>query len=151
MTFEVLHEGTECNCVDGVGTDTESTFLRTVGGNQPKERDFMSHWERYKKQGKEIEAKGCADTCGWKGVSMNKADGYDEEEIITVFRQRLMFSPQSKMYICRFKTGSENGVVNHTPNDDHDSHHDLLKCDVFSVEKLESVSVVKIELEDDAD
>lgn len=96
MTFEALYDDKECNCIDNAIEDSESAFLRIIDSNAPKERDFLSKWERYVKQGKEISHSTCDETCGWKGVSMNKVNGYEEEEVVGVLRQALLFQPQGK-------------------------------------------------------
>jgi len=152
MTFELLKEdGIECECISNAGLDDTSTFLCSVGSNNPKTRDFLSKWERYKNAGKDLPFEGCGDLCALKGFSMNKLDGYDENEIIEVYKQRLIFSAKSKTFLFKFNISEDVGVVEHTPNDDHHSHHDMFKCDGFDVSGFKNPSVTKLEIEDDAD
>jgi hypothetical protein len=151
MTFELLEEeAAQCDCISKANLDTTSTFICSVGSNNPKVRDFLSKWERYKTSGKDLPFKDCIEMCALKGVSMNKLDGYDESEIIEAYKQRLIFSQKSKTFIFKFNLSVDVGVVEHTPNHDHHSHHDLFKCDGFNVDGFKNPSVSKLELEDDA-
>ena len=147
MTFDSIHSDIECNCIEGAVEDSSSAFLRTIDGNVPKERDFLSHWERYQRQGKELPKGECDELCGWKGVSVNKIDGYDEDEISKTIKNRLLYLPQGKKKsICRFRLDAGAGVVKHTPNESHGSHHDLYKCDDFDMNKIVDVLVSKVDL-----
>ena len=146
MTFSFIHDDIECDCIEGAVEDNNSAFLRTIDGSIPKERDFLSHWERYKKQGKELPIESCDKTCGLKGLSVNKIDGYNEGEISNIVKNRLLFLPQGrKKFICKFKLDNGSGVVKHTPNEIHESHHDLYKCDEFDMNKIVNVSVSKVD------
>jgi len=154
MTFESLKDGAECECNSKANPDGTSTFICTIGGTSPKERDFLSKWERYKKAEKELPFEDCVDLCSLKGTSMNKIDGYDEAEIVELFKQRARFSMKSKTFIFKFNLGQSVGVVEHTPNVDHHSHHDLYKCDTFcaafDANEFKNSSVTKVNLEVDA-
>lgn len=150
MEFTLLHDDVECNCIEGAGEDNQSAFLRTIDGNEPKEKDFFSHWERYKKQGKPLPHDNCGEACALKGLSINKGDGYSEDEILEVYKNRLLYLSEKerrKRSVYKFKLGGEVGVVKHTPDEYHDSHHDLYKCDAFTIDKLQVVEIAKIKFD----
>lgn len=152
MEFNLLHADIECNCIDGAAEDKVSHFIRTIDGNNARIQDFYSHWERYKKQGRELPEEDCAKICGLKGISINKLDGYDENEILETYITRLRFLPQGrKKSILKFTMGSNCGAVKHTPDVNHSSHHDLYKCDDFNINAVVAISVLKPDLGEDVD
>lgn len=157
MQFDDIRIDTECDCLEGAAEDTQSTFLRLIDNTpSPKERDFLSHWERYKRQNRLdlISNIDCSKACGLKGLSLNKLDGYQEEEVFNIYTKMFLFTSEKerkKKVLYKFKMGSNAGVAKHTPNDVHDSHHDLYKCDLFNLSDLIEVSFHPIQAPDNAD
>lgn len=151
MDFENISKGIDCNCIEGAIEDNESTFIRLIDNTPtPKERDFLSHWERYEKQNKlhELEGMSCDKACGLKGLSMNKLDGYEEAEVYKVYTNMFLFATEKerkKKIILKFKMGSSVGITKHTPNSEHDSHHDLYKCDKFDLNNIGAILLSKID------
>jgi len=152
MEFTNITNGTDCLCLDSAAEDTTSIYLHYIDSPSAKIRDFASKWERYEKSRPEElpDKEECEEICAWKGVSVNKIDGYDEDEVYRVYTEPYRFlseKERNKRRILKFTLGTDTGVVKHTPNEEHESHHDLFKCDDFNITNLVTIAVTKIEFE----
>jgi hypothetical protein len=152
MKFTGIENGADCFCLDGAAEDTASAYLHYIDSPSAKSRDFASKWERYEKNKPEglPNKNNCEEVCGWKGVSVNKIDGYDEAEVYRVYTEPYRYASakeRSKRRILKFNIGTDIGIVKHTPNETHESHHDLFKCDAFDVANIVAIEVSEIEFE----
>lgn len=140
MTFKLLHEGIDCNCIESATENGSSIFLRRIDKEEVRERDFYSLWERYAKQGKDYprELKHCKDKCEARGVSVDKFDNTNET-FVEMCKVARSFCPVGRKYFCKFTLSANSGVFNYSPTEKSDVHHDLYKCDAFT---LACVSVI---------
>lgn len=150
MKFKNIENGTGCSCLEDAVVDEVPAYLHYIDSPSVKTRDFASKWERYEKSRPEElpSQEDCKVVCAWKGVSVNKVDGYDEDEVYRVYTEPYRYVPEkerNKRRILKFTLGANTGMVQHTPNTEHDSHHDLFKCDTFDVAAIATVLVSKIE------
>lgn len=145
MTFDHLHEGIEngCKCTNfaGVAENISDFFVRAVR----EEVLSIDDWKSYQELGKLPRYKqNCANSCKWRGVSI-----YKLTDNVSEIREKWLsivgfFSPQGikRDYVCVFRLKNGAGKVWDTSNNKPEAHHDLLKSDAFTLEKVEVQEIV---------
>ena len=146
MTFDNLHENTECNCTSKSQENLTDFFARKVGKakTELKERDFKTHHERG------IMASvldDCSEVCGKRGLSIDIWNEQTKESILQRFMTTFAISPKLKNHlsIIKFKKGA--GVVKHTPvlkPIPNKHHHDFYKSDNFNLDLIELIELIPL-------
>ena len=128
-----------CDCMAGSSEDTSNVFMRRISAKKHKKGDFKIQLEKDDVP----PANTCDDHCGQREISINKVDGYKEEEIVLDYKKKLiiqkMYSPKIDFIYLKFKFEIGAGNVKSTPQHGHESHFDFYKSDDFSVEKIKPV------------
>lgn len=146
MTFEKVHEGLDCNCIEfeGSAENTTDSFAHRVRNMRPKKRDFDSYYE----SGIPLRGDSPSDKykCMHRGVSINKVDSSNEALIKEAWAEEIQIKPRLPSIYCKFRLKPDAGLVWPTPSSDESrvdgpSHHTLLKCDDFSTSYLEILAV----------
>lgn len=139
MKFEELHKDIKCDCVSDCETDILNSYIRKLRKDVPSDMDFKSHWER----GIKPEETDCEIVCSYKGISVNKIDEQNEEQIINKYKTTFNINPKKGAYYLKFKIIEKSGVYKFTPEDDDPSHYNFLKSDAFDIADLNFVETVK--------
>lgn len=139
MKFEDLHKDIECDCISGCENDTLNSYIRRLRKDVPSDIDFKSHWER----GIKPEKNNCEIICSYKGISVNKSNEQNEEQIIKKYKTTFDINPKKGAYLIKFKIIEKSGVYRFTPSKDDPSHHTFLKSDAFDFADLNSVETIK--------
>jgi len=142
MTFEKLHSDTSCDCVEDLNEDTEAIFSRRISGKQLKEKDFRSYWER----GKRPESEKCSGICDFKGVSINILSSFNENEVFEIYKESRKINPNISKYITKFKLKSNAGIPKPDPIENNPFHYNFFKCDEFSIEKIDNLNILEIDV-----
>lgn len=145
MTFEKLHMGIEHDCISfsGVCENTSDVFVRLVWNVPPSEDDFRS----YEEEGKIRNGDGHQNVCNHRGVSMNKVDTNNEERVKRAFTALVKNKRRLPPVWCKFRIGLNAGKVWYKPSttpDTGDSHHNLMKCDQFSIDKIHVLDLASL-------
>lgn len=127
MTFNKLHDGTDCKCIEGAIVDTESLFVRKVSARSPKDRDFKSHHERKK----EPELKDCESICSYRGLSVNIYKDEYIQQILEKYKISYLIAPSTGKFCLVFRFSNNAGMVESTPEKNDKSHYNFYKSDSF--------------------
>jgi hypothetical protein len=117
-----------------VESDTASWFLRRVKAVRPTKDDFVSWFDEGIDSERHRES--CEEHCEYRGVSVNRIDGFNEGRILEKFRRTLQFSPAMPKYYCKFKFTIWAGIVRATPRPDNESHFTFFRSDQFGLDTL---------------
>lgn len=147
MNFEKLHNGTQCDCVNGLKEYVEDTFCRKLKSESISEECFHSYWE----MGKTVKnLTNCGKVCDNKGVSLHKTGPsggktFTIEDIVRHYQISASFSPQNGFtHYCQVRLKPGMGKAKLSPMQGCDFHYDLYKSDAFEHSQLEILSVAKI-------
>jgi hypothetical protein len=143
MTFNNISSETNCTCINDAFEDPNKLYARKIGksGSIPKDRDFKSYWEGGKRPDN---LSDCQLVCSYKGVSVNPWNDTTRDFVIDLYTQSVRITPKHEKKICIFKLDSEGGKYRHTPEKGNDSHHDLIKSDQFTIEKIQCQEMIPI-------
>jgi hypothetical protein len=141
MTFNNLKGDTECNCLEDSFEDYAITYARKLNAEALQDKDFKSHWDR--NIGKDKTE--CDEVCGFKGLSVSKIENEDAKRfVLTHYKEIFCLAPKYKGHVCIFNLLDESGVLKHTPSRKNTYHHDLYKCDEFTITKIQPIEIVKL-------
>lgn len=140
MTFDKLHQDTDCDCLNNAINNLKDIFARAVNSDFVKEEHFESYWE----QGKRPDSVECDKICSFKGVSVNILNSENNSEVLGVFYKFYTFSPKKKRFICTFKLRERSGMVKATPSKYNLHHYDFYKCDTFTIKDLLIIEIIDL-------
>jgi hypothetical protein len=155
ITFNALLD-IGCTClqrkIEECSEDTESSFCRKLSANRLKIQDFKSDWERGKRGigSDPVADDDCEGILSLKGISMNMYNERTKDAIIAKYRTTLAFTRRGAKYAV-FKFQADAGKVRFSPTDLDPSHHDFYKCDAFTIDHVEELSVENITGDNDND
>ncbi len=146
MTFNQLHENTDCDCLLETRENTENLFARKVGKakTELKSRDFKTHYER----GITVTSPDdCLEVCGKRGLSIDIWNEATKVAVLQRFMTTFAISPKLKNHlsIIKFKEGA--GFVKHTPVIEpipNENHYDFYKSDEFDLDLVELVELIPL-------
>jgi hypothetical protein len=142
MNFTKLHQDTTCNCIENTENDTTTIFARKINKPEPRERDFLSKWEKVTLNGQLPTLSNCIEICGFKGISMNIWTTETQLKIIEKYVTTFQITPKHKDSIFVFKFKNEAGLVAFTPNKNDPFHFDFYKADDFDLQFLDSIDII---------
>ncbi|MCD6594564.1 hypothetical protein J7L68_02670 [bacterium] len=142
MTFDELHRDLNYNCItDDCKEDTSTIFTRKLAGQEVKEYDFQSHWERGMPRRPIKDNKECE----WRSISINRnhediTDYYKEKFSTANEIKRIRAGERLPKKYCTFKLIKDAGVVKKGQNRPP-YHCSLFKSDGFSLEKINLINI----------
>lgn len=145
LKFSELHQGIDCNCLEGAISDNQNLFARRVNLKSPfKNQDFKYSMN------KRPDADNCIEWCKVRGISTHI---YNTESKLHVIEKNLFYlgiARGSKKQLSIFKIKNDGGMVKHTPEQGNGEidryHYDFYKPDGFEVDKhLELVELLTYE------
>ncbi len=145
MTFKNIQNDTYCNCLNDCFENNDELFARKIGksGSIPKDRDFKSYWE----SGKRPEnLNDCNLVCKYKGISVNPWNSKTKDFIINLYSESVRIAPKHEKKICVFKLAKDGGQYRHTAEIGNENHHDLLKSDQFTIDKIIYQEMISIDV-----
>ena len=139
MDFAKLLQDTDCNCLEKTIQDNENLYARKINTPNPVlDRDFKSYWQKGRR------ADECKEICGLKGLSANSWDENDKNAIIKKYLKTFTITPRHKDCIFVFRLLPNSGLIEHTPNKKDPTHYDFYKSDNFTLDMLESHSIIPL-------
>lgn len=141
MTFNNLHDGIECDCLEGAEVNVDSQFGRKVNKPLLRLKDFESHWD---KDSDNRPVGNCTEICSFKAISLSKMDGENKPKVIEIFKQLFPLSPRYRPHICVIQLGVNSGMVKATPQENNPYHHDLYVADEFVFEEIIQVEMIPL-------
>ena len=141
MTFDLLHNDTDCDCRQDTKQDTLNLYVRKIEKPVLKDKDLRTHWER----GKRPDSANCVKVCGYKGMSVNIWDESSKQSIFSKFLTTFRFAPGNRkdsVFVFKFKENA--GLLRYTPEDNDLFHYDFYKCDTFTSGMLDSVEIIPL-------
>tara|TARA_R110002051_G_scaffold323597_1_gene417751 strand:+ start:63 stop:488 length:426 start_codon:yes stop_codon:yes gene_type:complete len=139
MTFDKLHNGIKCNCINNAKNDFHNEYVRKLRKDELSDKDFLTHWER----GIGTEETECDNICSYKGISINQINEDSEPLIIERYKTTFNINPKKGAYFLKFKVKEKAGKVEHAPLEDDDTHYNFFKSDEFDLNSLEVIKTVK--------
>lgn len=136
MTFDRLHEGIEpnrCLTFDNQIENTTDYFFRMVNNAPPVDDDFRSFYE----EGVPLRpGSGHKNLCDHRCVSLFKIQN-NEEKLRKKLSEMIKNKPALPTRLSKVKFRAKAGLVWYSPSQSSyigDYHHNLMKCDSFSVQ-----------------
>lgn len=140
MTFENIKNGHDYDCLGKTSIPKpEEVFLRKLRKDAVADKDFETHWER----GIGVESEGCDDICNYKALSINKSSDDIEELIYEHYKTTFTINPKKGGHCLKFRFKVGAGTIIHAPIENADSHHNFFKSDLFNLDYIEPVDVIK--------
>lgn len=140
MTFNNINTGHNCDCLNKTNAPKfDEIFLRKLRKENLVDKDFETHWER----GIGTESEDCDDICNYKALSINKTSNESEVHIYEHYKTTFTINPKKGGHCLKFKFKEEAGMVIHAPIENIDSHYNFLKSDLFTLEHVEMVDIIK--------
>lgn len=140
MTFQNVHNGSNCNCIDDAKPDNSSQFGLKTNKNVLREGDFKSKWEK----DPHMESPNCEHTCSMRGLSVSILTHETMDKVKDIYKQLFPISPSYKPFLSVIKFGQDTGVIKHTPLPNNLFHYDFYKCDTFSHLQIELIETIPL-------
>lgn len=140
MTFENISNGHDCDCLSKTSIPSpEDTFLRKLRKENLADKDFETHWER----GIGVDKTECEDICNYKALSINLTSDEIENLILEHYKTTFTINPKKGGHCLKFKIKEGAGKIIYSPIITGDSHHNFFKSDLFNLDYIEPVTVLK--------
>jgi len=140
MTFENVHNGTNCHCIEDAQSDNSSEFGIKTNKKILREVDFKSKWEK----APDIELSNCEEICSKKGLSLSILAPETFDRVKEIYKQLFPISPTYKPFLCVIKFGNDTGLLKSTPTPSNPFHFDFYKCDTFVHTQVELIKTISL-------
>jgi hypothetical protein len=114
MDFDKLHSDCNCICTQAAEENVSSMFVIKTMKNAIREKDFVSYWEKGKRQ---KEGDECEIICSLKGNSVTIVDETSMDTVKRIFQEIFSIAPSFKPYFTIVKFKQRGGLVKHTPDE----------------------------------
>lgn len=150
MTFNKIHEGTPCSCVNSEAVeDTTTIFARRGRHEEPVLDDFRTYHQE-KRKPKPHERDSCKAVCDYREVSIDIVTSENEATLKADLAHALELKPTISHVFCKFRLRERAGKVCPSPVKDNPPypgnpyHYSLYKSDSFDMSKIEIIEAVSM-------
>ena len=141
MTFEILHNDTQCVCVELAQENVDAFFARKIYNPDIRDKDFKSKWEKGHRPDSITD---CKRTCGLKGISINIWNDSSSNAFREKLKTTFNFSPKSKDGICVFQFSQDAGLMQYAPSNTDKFHYNFYKSDHFNLNMIKIQEIIPL-------
>jgi len=148
MTFDELHGGAECDCIESAQQNCFDYFSRRIpsDGNSMHKRNF-----RLQKRNRDAVFYNCKTWCSIRALSIDLWNDESKDFLCNLHAEKtdnnisLGIAPQVRNRLLVFKIKQYGGLVKSTPSRRNKYHHDFYYPDNFEPsERIELIKIVNL-------